>query len=163
MNSGEFRDFLTKWITLKSNWATSMQHRRCWWRTLETKYLVDKDVDDIFGHFGHQHPLSPNISVEHQHLKDVTNILLLSPKLCNCHQHHTVSNMTVAQIFVLEWNFTKKTYFKNHSKWYRYCLRTQEFFNRKSPFLLLLGQNRRWTSSGTYSAQFSEFLIKIFE
>ena len=38
-----------------------------------------QDVGDDFGHFGHQHPLSFNINVEHQHSKDVTKILTLLP------------------------------------------------------------------------------------
>ena len=35
----------------------------------------------------HHHPLSFNISVGHQHSKDVTNIEILSPTPQNCHQH----------------------------------------------------------------------------
>ena len=38
-----------------------------------------EDVDDGFGHFGDQNPLSLNISVGHQHPKDFTKILILSP------------------------------------------------------------------------------------
>ena len=38
---------------------------------------------------------SLNKSVGHQHPKDVTNILILSPTVS--HQHHNVSNMTVAE------------------------------------------------------------------
>ena len=38
-----------------------------------------QDVGDAFGYFGHQHPLSLNISVGHQLAKDVTKILILSP------------------------------------------------------------------------------------
>ena len=48
-------------------------HRYCW-RMLETNC-----VGDGVGDFSHQHPLSLNISVEHQHPKDVTKILILSP------------------------------------------------------------------------------------
>ena len=45
-----------------------------------------QDFGDSCGRFGHQHPLSFNISVGHQHPKDVTNILILSPTYLNCHQ-----------------------------------------------------------------------------
>ena len=69
-------------------WHKIQRLHLCWWRMLETKY-----VGDGFGHFGHQHPLSPNISVEHQLPKDATNILKLSP--ATSHQHHNVTNMTV--------------------------------------------------------------------
>ena len=40
--------------------------QRCWWQLY--------DVGDGLGHFGHQDPLSFNISVVHQHSKDVPNI-----------------------------------------------------------------------------------------
>ena len=38
-----------------------------------------EDVGDGFGHFDHQLPQSLNNSVGHQHPKDVTKILILSP------------------------------------------------------------------------------------
>ena len=47
----------------------------------------------MFGHFGHQHPLSLNISVGYQDLNSVANILKLSSTVS--HQHHDVTNMTV--------------------------------------------------------------------
>ena len=42
-----------------------------------------------FGHFGHQHPLSLNISVGGQHPKDVTKVLIRSHchLRSHCHQH----------------------------------------------------------------------------
>ena len=33
----------------------------------EMRWLEFLDIGDGFGHFGHQHPLSLNISVGHQH------------------------------------------------------------------------------------------------
>ena len=40
--------------------------------------MLAKDVDDGFGPFGHQNPLSLDISGEQQNPKDVTNILIPS-------------------------------------------------------------------------------------
>ena len=45
----------------------------CWWQLW--------DVGDSLSHFSHQHFLSFNISVGHQHQKDVTNVSKF------CHQH----------------------------------------------------------------------------
>ena len=56
-------------------------------QTVERDILAGKDVGDGFGRFCHQRSLSFNISVWHQHLKDVTNIEIPSPRLKNCHQH----------------------------------------------------------------------------
>ena len=47
---------------------------RCWWQM----FVATKDVGDGVDHFGHQHPLSFYISVEHKHSKDVTNIEIQS-------------------------------------------------------------------------------------
>ena len=60
----------------------------------ETKY-----VDERFGHFGHQHPQSLNISVGHQHSKYVAMIEILSPTFKNCLQL-LVTNITVAIVVV---------------------------------------------------------------
>ena len=56
-----------------------------------------QDVGDAFGYFGHQHPLSLNISVGHQYPKNVNNIEILSltskidtkikSPTSTCHQH----------------------------------------------------------------------------
>ena len=51
--------------------VTDVGNEMCWWQF--------EDVGDGFGHFGHQNPLSLNISLGHQHPKDVTKILILSP------------------------------------------------------------------------------------
>ena len=53
----------------------------------EMRWRQLSDVGDGFDRFRHQHPQSFNISVGHQHSKDVTNIEILSPALQNCHQH----------------------------------------------------------------------------
>ena len=45
-----------------------------------------KDVGDGFGDFGHQHPLSFPISVEHQRPK-------MSPTSKNCYQFHVINIM----------------------------------------------------------------------
>ena len=60
------------------------------------------DVGDGFGDFVHQYLLSLNISVGHQHPKDVTNIEILSPIPKNCHQHK-VTNIYVAKTSWLFW------------------------------------------------------------
>ena len=44
------------------------------------------DIGDGLCRFRHQHPLSFNISVGHQHSKDVTKIEILSPT-STCHRH----------------------------------------------------------------------------
>ena len=51
------------------------------------------DVGDSFGHFGHKHPLSFQISVGHQYSSDVINILEFSP--ISSRQYHDVTNITV--------------------------------------------------------------------
>ena len=51
------------------------------------KMLV-QDVGSGFGRFGHEQPLPLNISVWHQHQKDVTKILILS--FYNCHQNSKI-------------------------------------------------------------------------
>ena len=45
----------------------------------EMFWIQFEDVSDGFSFFGHQRPLSLNISVGHQHPKDVTKILFLLP------------------------------------------------------------------------------------
>ena len=52
------------------------------------------DVRDRFHRFCHQHPLSFNISVEHQQPKSVTNIEVLSLTSKNCH-HDKVTNTSI--------------------------------------------------------------------
>ena len=55
----------------------------CWWRTLVTDVGEEMywwqllDVGDVFGHIGHQHPLSFFITVGYQYSKDVSNIKFL--------------------------------------------------------------------------------------
>jgi len=93
--------------------ASSKQLQAINWKLLATSMLVTGVGDEIcwwqfqdvgvgFGHFGHQHPLSLNVG--YQHPKDVTKILILSPTFLNCHQHHNVTNMTVAKttLFVIK-------------------------------------------------------------
>ena len=53
--------------------VTDIGDEMCWWQLW--------DVGDGLSHFSHQHPLSLNISVGHQHQKDVTNVSKF------CHQH----------------------------------------------------------------------------
>ena len=47
--------------------VTGVGDEMSWWQF--------QDVGDDFGHFGHQHPLSLNLSVGHQYLNSVANIL----------------------------------------------------------------------------------------
>ena len=47
---------------------------------------LHRDFGDGFGRFFHQHSLSFNIGVGHQHPKYVTNIEILSTISKNCHQ-----------------------------------------------------------------------------
>ena len=65
--------------------VTNVGHEMCWWQLW--------DVSDGFDLFCHQHPLSFNISVGHQHPKIVTKIK--SPT-STCHQHRPVTNIYVA-------------------------------------------------------------------
>ena len=69
--------FIIKWL------------HRCCWRMLETNFFLWQlwDLGDGFGRSCHQHPLSFDIGIGHQHLKDVTNIEILSPTSRNYHQH----------------------------------------------------------------------------
>ena len=62
--------------------SISMRLHRCWWRMLVT---ILRCCDD-FGLFGHQHTLSFNISVGHQHSTDVINTEIHSPTFTNRHQ-----------------------------------------------------------------------------
>ena len=68
----------------------------------ETKYYIlvtTLDVDESFGHFGNQHPLSLNISVRQQHTKNVAKVEILSSTSKNCHQLQ-VTNITVAIVII---------------------------------------------------------------
>ena len=56
--------------------VTDVGDEICWWQLWDVG----------FGRFCHQHPLSFNISVGHQHPKDVTNIEILSLTCKNYHQ-----------------------------------------------------------------------------
>lgn len=47
---------------------------RCWWRDVLMIIVVDNNVGDSFGEFGHQNALSFYTSIGHLHSKDVTNI-----------------------------------------------------------------------------------------
>ena len=60
----------------------------CWWQL--------SDVGDSFGRFRHQHTLSFNKSVEHQHPNDVPKYEILQSTLTICHQHPLVTNIYVA-------------------------------------------------------------------
>ena len=87
----------------KTFFATSMLvmdfgDEMCWWQF--------KDIGDCFGHFGHQHSLSherwaPTSKRCHEDLNSVANILKMSPTVS--HQHHNVTNMTVA-LPTITWN-----------------------------------------------------------
>ena len=59
--------------------VTDVGDKMCW-RKLS-------DVGDSFSRFRHKHPLSFDISVGQQHLIDIINIEIPSPKPKNCHQH----------------------------------------------------------------------------
>ena len=58
--------------------VTDVGDEMCWRQLL--------DVGDGFGRFCHQHSLTFNMSVGHQHPQDVTNIEILSFTPENCHQ-----------------------------------------------------------------------------
>ena len=53
----------------------------------KTKCVNDSYEMLVMVHFGHQYPLYFDISVKHQHSKDVNNIEILSPKFKNRHHH----------------------------------------------------------------------------
>ena len=61
-----------------------------------------QDVGDSFDRFCHQHFLSFNLSVGHQHPKDVTNIEMPSSSPENSHQHNltTSKKNALSPIFV---------------------------------------------------------------
>ena len=52
-----------------------------------------------FDRFRHQHPVSFNLSVEHQYTKDVTNIVILSSRSKNC-QQRKVTSTDLSPIFL---------------------------------------------------------------
>ena len=60
------------------------------------------DVGDRFRRFRHQHRLSLNNSVGHQHPKDVTNIEILSPTTKNRHQYK-ITNIHLSPTSMLSW------------------------------------------------------------
>ena len=80
--------------------ATDVGDEICW-----------RQLWDVGDGFGHQHPLSLNISVDSgasnqkmsPDLNSVANILKLSPTVS--HHHHNVSNMTVANMAPIEKGF----------------------------------------------------------
>ena len=86
--------------------------------------LETKCVGDDFGHFSHQHPLSPNISVTltlcraptskrcHQDLNSVANILKLSPTVS--HQNHSVTNTVAPYNFIIYEYTLRKHFFRVH-------------------------------------------------
>ena len=74
----EFFHFSLTQVTATSMLVTDVGNEMCWWQLW--------DVGDAFDRFRHQHPLSFNISVGHEHPKIVTNIEILSLASKNCHQ-----------------------------------------------------------------------------
>ena len=56
-------------------------------------------MSDGFRRFRHQHPVSFNLSIEHQHTKDVTNIVILSSRSKNC-QQRKVTSTDLSPIFM---------------------------------------------------------------
>ena len=70
--------------------VTDFVDEMCWWQLW--------DVGDGFDRFCHQHPLSFNISVGHQHSKIVTK--MKSPTL-TCHQHLCSPKFTVIKLFLV--------------------------------------------------------------
>ena len=66
-------------------WKQNIQTLRLDFDGKEFNQATSMLVTDV-GRFCHQHPISFNISVGHQHPKDVTNIEILSLTSKNCHQ-----------------------------------------------------------------------------
>ena len=81
----ERRNPAVKRVTSKL--MTDVADEMCWWQLL----VVGDGLGDGFCH---HHPLCFCISVEHQHLKDVTNIDIQSPTSTYRHQL-LVTNITV--------------------------------------------------------------------
>ena len=72
--------------------------QRFWRRMWKTKCVFDSYEMLVMVHFGHQYPLSFDISVKHQHSKDVTNIEILSPSLGFQHHCHQVKHMPYLRV-----------------------------------------------------------------